>query len=327
MQLTQLEYVDPNAAQDIQNGLNSSDEFNNDAANQALDKLFNSSNSKKALDRAMDQAQQTCQSLDETIEQDIQERMFEQSNQSGGQDAAKISPDYIRTVASKLANIKMSMGSLKEKLKKILDKSKSYFSSKKITTYDDLFNAQDVSGLEDFELLHPKLRKIFAEDLQVKDTKAVGKIDVYVDISGSMSSRCGAKSEDGTEISRIDFAKSMIAKLKEMDMLNEVYLFDTRVKKYRNDLISISMIDCGGGTHIDVAVSNIERNDQNALVITDAEDNCRIFSDKAFFIGLQGARFNGFDKEVIKQYSSRGQVIVFDGDRIFKVDHCGNTVV
>lgn len=327
MQMTQLEYIDPDAAQNLQNGLNGDSEFNNDDADNAMDKMFNSQTSKNALDRAMQDAQDTCKMMDENLEQDVQEKMFDEANKnSGGAEAGKLSPDYMRQIAGRLASIKMSMGSLKEKLKKILDKSASYFSSRKITTYEDLFNAQDVSGLEDYELLHPKIRKIFAEDVQIKDTKSVGKIDVYVDISGSMSDSCGSRSADGHYISRIDFAKSMVAKLKEMDMLNDVYLFDNRVKKYRNDLISISMIDCGGGTTIDAAVSNIKKNNLNALVITDAEDRCSIYSDKAFFIGLEGARFNSFNADVIKEYSQRGQAIVFNGDRIFKVDNTGRTI-
>lgn len=326
MQYTQMEYVDPDAAQNLMNGLNGDSEFNNDDADKAMDKMFGSQTSKNALDRAMQDAQDTCKMMDENLDQDIQEKMFDEANQSGGGEAGKLSPDYMRQVAGRLANIRLSMGALKEKLKKILDKSASYFSSRKITTYEDLFNAQDVSGLEDYELLHPQLRKIFAEDIQIKDTKAVGKIDVYVDISGSMSSGCGSCNAEGNQISRIDFAKSMIAKLKEMDMLNDVYLFDTRVKKYRNDLISISMIDCGGGTTIDAAVHSIQKNDRNALVITDAEDRCRVFTEKAFFIGLEGARFNHFEDDVIKQYSQRGQVIVFDGNKISKVDEKGNTV-
>lgn len=326
MQMTQLEYIDPNAAQDLQNGLNGESEFDNDAADKAMDKMMNSPNSKNALDRAMKDAQDTCKMMDEHMGQDIQEEMFDQAYKSGGNQAGKMSPDYMRTIAGKLADIRLSMGSLKEKLKKLLDKSTSYFSSRKITTYEDLFNAQDVSGLEDYELLHPKLRKIFAEDVQVKETKAVGKIDVYVDVSGSMSSNCGTKHADGSHISRIDFAKSMIAKLKEMDMLNDVYLFDTRLKKHRNDLVSISMIDCGGGTTIDVAVNNIQKIGRNGLVITDAEDCCTIFSEHAFFIGLQGARFNNFNSDVIKQYSNRGQALIFDGEKIFKVDQKGKLV-
>ena len=83
------------------------------------------------------------------------------------------------------------------------------------------------------------------------------------------------------------------------------------------------MLDCGGGTTINEAVRHIEREGKNALVITDAEDGCSIYSDKAFFIGLNGARFNYFDSEVIKQYSEKGQVVIFNGENIIKIDAKG----
>jgi hypothetical protein len=329
MQLTQMEYVDAEAQQKMMNGLNGDDdsEFNQDDIDNAMDKHMNSRAGKSMLEKLMQDAQDTCKMMDDHIDKDTQEKMFEDANKAGGQDAAgKLSPDYLRQIAARLESVKLSMGSLKEKIKKLLDKSASYFSSRKIVKYEDLFNAQDVSGLEDYELLHPKLRKIFAEDIQIKDSKAVGKIDVYVDVSGSMSSSCGVTNTNGEQISKIDFAKSMIAKLKEIDMLNDVYLFDTKVKKYRNDMISISMIDCMGGTTINNAVHNIERNGINSLVITDAEDHCSIYSDKAFFIGVEGSRFNGFNLDVVKQYSDRGQVVVFDGNRIRNVNKSGFAV-
>jgi hypothetical protein len=232
----------------------------------------------------------------------------------------------MRQIESRLARIKLSTGSLKEKIKKLLDKSSSYFSSKKIVKYDDLFNADDVSGLEDYVFLHPRLRKIFAEDLMVKETKSVGKVDVYVDVSGSMSSSCGVRDVNDDTISKIDFSKALIAKLKEMDMLNNIYLFDTRLKKSKTDLISISMIDCNGGTTIDVAINSIEKNDMNALVITDAEDRCRVYSDKAFFIGVEGSNFRHFDSEIIEKYSQRNQVVVFNGTKISKVNKDGYVI-
>jgi hypothetical protein len=329
MQLTQMEYVDSDAQQQMMNGLNGNDdsEFNQDDIDNAMDKHMNSSASKNMLDKLMQDAQETCKMMDDNIDKDIQEKMFEDANKSDGRDTiGKLSPDYMRQIAARLQSVKLSMGSLKDKIKKLLDKSASYFSSRKIVKYEDLFNAQDVSGLEDYELLHPKLRKIFAEDIQIKDTKAVGKIDVYVDVSGSMSSGCGVRNSEGSQITKIEFAKSMIAKLKEMDMLNDVYLFDNRVKKYRNDMISISMIDCGGGTTIDEAVRSVERNGINSLIITDAEDHCSIYSDKAFFIGVEGSRFNGFNHDVIKQYSDRAQVVVFDGNTIRSVNQIGHAV-
>ena len=110
-----------------------------------------------------------------------------------------------------------------------------------------------------------------------------------------------------------------------MGMLNNVFLFDTRVKKHENDLISISMIDCGGGTNIDSAILSVEKNNNNAIVITDAEDRCSIYSEKAFFIGIKGARFDSFNNDVIEKYSDNNQVVVFDGITVKKVNKKGLT--
>ena len=85
-------------------------------------------------------------------------------------------------------------------------------------------------------------------------------------------------------------------------------------------------MDCGGGTTINAAVELINKNGRNALIITDAEDNCSIYSDKAFFIGVQGANFNYFDESAIKEYSDKGQVVIFNGESIQKVDQFGQTI-
>jgi hypothetical protein len=226
-------------------------------------------------------------------------------------------------VSQKLASVRLSLGSVKEKIKKLLDKSVSYFSAKDSTHFEDILNADDIAGLQDYELLHPNLRKIMLEDILVKEVKKVGKIDIYIDISGSMSSSCGVKDVNDRYISKIDFAKSFALKLEEMGMLNEIYLFDNRVVKAKKDPISISMIDANGGTTINNAVRSIERNGVNALVITDAEDSCNEYSDKAFFIGVEGANFSHFNKKTIAEYSEKSQVIIFDGNKISRVDKEG----
>lgn len=325
--MTIMDYVDPNASQDIKDGINGKSDFDNEGVDKAMEKMMDSKQGKSMLDEAMQKAQDLCKEIDNTMDEEVQEQMFENANKPGDDSTAgKLSPDFMRQIAAKLERINLSMGSLKEKIKKILDKSVSYFSANETTEYEDLFNSDNMAGLEDYELLHPKLRKIFAEDLQVKSTKKVGKIDVYIDISGSMSSSCGVSSENGDYISKLDFSKAFAAKLKSMDMLNDLYMFDNRVKKGKTDVISISMMDCGGGTTIDAAVRNIEKNGVNALVITDAEDDCNIYSDKAFFIGVEGARFNYFNDNTIKEYSNKGQVIVFDGKTISKVNEQGYVV-
>jgi hypothetical protein len=325
--MTIMEYTDAEACQNIKDGLNGQSDFDNDGVDKAMQDMMDSNQGKKMLEDAMDKAQDLCKQLDDSVDDEVQEQMFENANKQGDDGTAgKLSPDFLKEIAAKLENINLSMGSLKEKIKKLLDKSVSYFSANEKTEYEDLFNSDNVAGLEEYELLHPKLRKIFAEDLQVKNTKKIGKIDLYIDASGSMSSSCGVCNDKGHYISKMDFCKAFAAKLKSMDMLNEVYTFDNRVKKRKNDIISISMLDCNGGTTIDEAVRSIEKNGVNALVITDAEDDCSIYSDKAYFIGVEGARFNYFNNNTIKEYSDKAQVVVFTGHSIHKVDDKGNII-
>jgi hypothetical protein len=322
--LTTMDYIDPNSSDKIKQSICGGGDFDNDGVDEAIKNMMESTQGKNGLEKAMQDATDLCKQMDDSMDGDIQEKMFENATEPGQDNTAgQLSADYIKHIAQKLSRISLSMGSLKEKIKKLLDKSVSYFSARQEVEYEDLLNSDNIAGLEDYVLLHPKLRKIFVEDVQVKNTKSVGKIDLYIDISGSMSSGCGVKDADGNDISRIDFCKSFAAKLVELDMLNNIYLFDNKVKKYKTDLISISMLDCGGGTTINNAVRSVESNGVNALILTDAEDGCNIYSEKAFFIGLKGANFHHFSEETIAQYSNRDQVVIFDGSTIKRVNDKG----
>ena len=321
---TMMEYIDPDAAQDFTNGMNG--DGDPDKIDEAMDKMFNDSTSKDMLDKALKEATDICKDMDESIDKETQEKMFDNVNKDGGKQAGNLSPDYIRKVTQELTKLRISMGSLKEKIKKLLDKSASYFSSRKVTTYEDLFNSDNLAGLNDYIELHPKLRKVFIEDILVKEEKSIGKLDIYIDISGSMSDNCGVEDTNGQRISKLDFCKAFTMKLKEMDMLNDVYLFNTSVTKYSSDPIALAMLDTCGGTKIDTAISRIDKEGINAIVITDAEDRCNSFSDKAFFIGVKGANFGYFNSDVIEKYSENNQVVVFDGTRIYNVDNSGHVV-
>lgn len=321
---TMMEYIDPDANEQFQNGMNG--EGNPDDIDQAMNKMFNDKTGKSMLDQAVKDATDTCKGLDESVDKDTQEKMFDNVNKDGGKQAGNLSPDYIRKVVQELSKLKMSLGTLKDKIKKLMDKSASYFSSKKESIYEDLFNSDNLGGLDDYIELHPKLRKIFVEDILVKDEKPIGKIDIYIDISGSMSDYCGVEDTAGHSISKLDFCKAFTVKLSEMGMLNEVYLFNNSVTKFKNDPISLAMLDTSGGTTTNNAIKSIEKNGVNAIVITDAEDHCSEYSDKAFFIGVKGSRFTHFNQHTIKQYSDSNQVVVFDGSRMFNVDDKGRTI-
>lgn len=323
-QLAILKFQDENAFNDMMKNMNDSSDFDSGDTEQTLKDMFDSTISKNMFEKAMDDAQQTCKTLDDNLSEEQQQEIFD-NTESGG-DAAKIDGEYVERLGRSLQNVRLSLGSLKDKIKKLMDKSVCYFSAKEETIYDDLFNSDNLGGLDDFMLLHPGLRKIMAEDVMIKETKKVGKIDLYIDVSGSMDSGCGLTNNEGNYISKLDFCKAFAYKLKQMDMLNEIYLFENRVTKGKDDLVSIAMLYTRGGTDIDKAVNKIIANGVNALVITDAEDHCEIYSEKAFFIGVKGANFSSFRTEVIEQYSQKDQVVVFDGTSIHKVGKDGRIV-
>jgi uncharacterized protein with von Willebrand factor type A (vWA) domain len=276
------------------------------------------------FDQAMQDAQQTCKMLDETLDADQQDEMFEAA--SSNKNAGKISKDYIDNITKRIQRISLSMNGVKDRIKKLLDKSASYFSAKDEVVYEDLFNATNVSEIDDYLFLHPKLRKIMVEDVQVKEVKKVGKIDLYIDISGSMDSDSGLKDANGGYMDKLEFCKAFAFKLAEMDMLNKLYLFESYVKEHKTDPISIAMIRSQGGTDIDAAVRSVLNNGNNAIIITDAEDACSIYSEKAFFIGVKGCRFTSFNTDTIKEYSDKDQVIMFDGNKVFKIGERGQVL-
>ena len=279
----------PNADQALKSLNGKGDEFDEADSKKAIDDIFNDKSSKDDLNDIINQAQSLCNKLDSAMTDEQQDQMFEQCDKVSSE-AGKLNSEFITNAAAKITKIKMSMSGLKEKIKKLMDKSKSYFSAKEETIYEDLFNADSIAGLEEFELLHPSLRKVMAEDIMIKETKKIGKIDIYVDVSGSMNSSCGIKIDD-QEITKLDFCKSFLFQMKQLDVLNDVFLFNDKVKESKSDPITIAMINESGGTNIDKAIESINKKGANAIII--------------------------------KEYVEKDQVVVFDGNKIQKVNQEG----
>jgi len=331
MMLAMMEIEAPDKVEKLMDGLkNDPSEFDKNELENIMNELLNSSTAQSQLDRSMESAQQLCNKIDELLPEETQEEMYEDATSKSYDEntltVGKLTIDKFDEISQNVLSVKMSMGAVKDKLKKLLDKSLSYFSSRQIVEYDDIFNAEDLGGIEDYVFLHPSLRKVMAENVDVKHIKKVGKIDIYIDISTSMDSLTGLKTQNNNNISQIEFAKSLAAKLKEMNMLNDVYTFNTSVKKRNNDMLSISMIQTIGGTDINKVVHRIVKGDRNAIVITDAQDRCGTYSEKAYFIGVAGANFSYFEPSALEKYSKREQMIVFDGSKIHGVNANGRLI-
>lgn len=275
------------------------------------------------MDKIIEDAKQTIEDMESIMDKKEVEDLWTDLTKGDKSDVEKATlktdKGYLSQIEGEMSSVRMNMQGVKDKIKSLLDKSFTYFSSREIIKFEPIFEAETLAALEDYELLHPAIRNIMIDDLMVKTVKKIGKIDIYVDLSGSMESSCGAKDTNGRHITKTMFAKAFAYKMKELDMLNEVYGFESSVHHVGNSTFDILSMSGGGGTCINSVVKAINKNKRNAIVLTDAEDHCSEYADQAFFIGVEGARFGGFDKKVLEKYYDKNQMIVFDGIKTFKV--------
>lgn len=282
---------------------------------------------KKIYDDILETAKKTADVLDDVMPDIERKQMWRDlgGNNSRASDLAlnKTNLHYLENIQKELNKVAISLGGIKNKIRNLLDKSTSYFSGRDKIYFESIFDSGSLGGLEDLELFHPILKKINIEDINTKEVKKMGKIDIYLDASGSMNSGYGIMDNKFYSMTKILFAKAFTYKMKEMDLLNRIYSFQHSVKYEGTGVNDILTITGGGGTSLDSVIRSIEENGRNAIIITDAEDSCRLYSNKAYFIGIKGANFSGFHPD----YLSRGQAIVFDGDRIYSVDQKGKAII
>lgn len=293
-----------------------------------IEKRLNGSQSGSQViyDKMMAEAKQSSKQLDSLMTEDQQQELWQKlSDPREAREAyERTDPKYLERIKKNLDKITLNMGNIKESIKRLLNNSLSYFSAKDQITYENILEASGLDGMEDWVLMHPKLRKVFIHDINVKQTKKVGKINIYIDVSGSMDATAGTIGVDGKIISKATFSKAFTYRMKEEDLLSEVYSFQNSVQQEENSLYGILTISGGGGTKLNEVIKHAELNKKNAIVITDAEDYCDIYSPYVFFIGVAGCKFFRFKASVLKQYNDNNQIIVFDGKSIRKIDNKGN---
>ena len=286
---------------------------------QMLEKLMKNDKLDTLQEEILNDAKQAIQEMSKISDEEL-DALYKSDKMEDGQE---YNHDSIMAIINQFLSLKMNMGKVKPIIQKLLDNSRNYFNGKETSTLVPFLDAETFDSVQDLELLHPKLRNFFLDDVMVKETKREGKIDVYIDISGSMGSNMYY---NNTYITGMDFAKSFAIQMMSMGLVRKVYLFDTAITEINPTPLSISTASYGGGTYINIVVKHIEKEANNAIVITDACDRCDTYSPLAYFIGILGAQFNSFDYDVMKQYADKQQAIEFDGDKIYNIDHKGKRV-
>jgi flagellar motor protein MotB len=287
---------------------------------QVLEKLMNNDKLDTLQDEILNEAKETIQQMSK-ISDDELDALYKSDSMEEGQE---YNHESIMRIINQFLNLKMNMSKVKPIIQKLLDNSRNYFNGKETAKLVPFLDADTFDAVQDLELLHPKLRNFFLDDVMVKETKREGKIDVYIDVSGSMGSMM---MYNNNSISGIDFAKSFAIQMLNMRLVRKVYLFDTSITEINATPLAISTANYGGGTYINTVVNHIEKERHNALVLTDACDSCNTYSSLVYFIGIVGADFKQFDSEVMKNYANRQQAVEFDGTNVYNIDARGRRII
>jgi hypothetical protein len=290
------------------------DTVNDFDAMELYDEIFNTPGDKKWLDAMIAEAKHACGKVDKLLTQATSEslgRIFS----SGKQGSSRISK--LSDLLSKLEHMEIAEDELKEWVEKLLERSQNHFHPILDNEYDCWIDIDHPKLPNELHLFHPACRTFYLDDLLVNKDCSKKSIDLYIDISGSMSTTI-LKRANSIQLTLLDLAKVIALKMVEQRTIDKLYLFNAALHACEIDKEQLARIIATGGTNLNLVLSHIEKQQKNAIIITDAEDRCDIYSPYAYLVGLKGANFRRFEKDVIRQYFENEQAILFDGNQILQ---------
>ena len=270
----------------------------------------------KALDHAEDAIEKAKESADDKIK-----NLEDQLGKEAMKDLMNNEPEFLEkmdVLKDRLKAVSINKESIKKVMEKILDESMNYFSTKFKRVEESLFDCEECEDLFGLEFLHPVFKN--AEIMSVGNETRIykGKMDLYLDCSGSMSSK---ERFEGVNIQMIDLAKGIAMVLYRMGMIDNLYFFDNSLYKIDNvNEMTILSFSKSGGTNFNKVVEMINMNGNNAVVITDGFDSCETYSKQAFWIGIGGTTFNSYGDE-FNTYKGNRQCVAYNSGTS-KFDYC-----
>jgi hypothetical protein len=271
--------------------------------------------SKADMEKIMDQSQIECSMIDSMFSEEDLLKFGTDDERLALKLAAKLDPEILKQALRELERINIDSNAIKTAVRNIVSCGQKYFSKKDRVYYEDIHTTDNLSDIVDSELLHPKVRNILLDDIMFKNFTGKQTIDLYIDKSGSMSSRL---SDQYAQITRMDFSKVMALYMKDVGLLAEVYPFTGNINGKLEDNIDILLLNASGGTSISTVIKEIDKKRKNSIVITDGDDHISVYSEFTFFLGLPGCSFNNMisDKELYKKYTDNKQIMFYDGKDI-----------
>jgi vacuolar-type H+-ATPase subunit H len=271
----------------------------------------------KALDNAKNNIDKAKAKADEKIK-DLEDQLGKEAMK----DLMNADPEFLEKMDElkhKLKAVSINKDSIKKVMEKILNESQNYFSTKFKRVEESLFDCEECEDLFGLEFLHPVFKN--AEIMSVGNETRIykGKMDLYLDCSGSMDSQ---ENFEGTNIRMIDLAKGIAMVLFRMGMIENLYFFDGGLYEIKNvNEITILSFSKSGGTNFNNVVNKIKENGNNSVIITDGFDGCQEYSKQAFWIGIGGTTFDSYGDSAFNTYRSNRQCVAYDSSSS-KFNYC-----
>lgn len=306
------------------NGDKDGQDDSKDSSSQS-DGSSNSDNSKrsvtnKQIDDALDNAKKDIENAKKKADDKIND-LEEKLGTEALKNLSDKSPDFLDEIdelKELLSRISISKESIKKVLSKILNESMNYFSPKFKTVEESLFDCEECEDLFGLEFLHPIFKN--AEIMSVGNETRIykGKIDLYLDCSGSMGSQ---QNFEGTDIALIDLVKGIAMILFRMGLIENLYFFNSYIHKV-DDLNEISILSFvkSGGTDFNGVVNQIKASGNNSVIITDGQDSCKEYIKQAFWVGVGGTTFSR-NEDSFSLYRGNRQCVAYNS-RTSKFDYC-----
>jgi hypothetical protein len=146
---------------------------------------------------------------------------FNESNNAGNEIGSIYEIDSYETIMSQLKMISISNSTIDTLLAKILKNALSYFKFNDKFVSEPMIDSENIDSINEIELLTNEysLFDLNIEDITTKRRLKDGKFSLYIDISGSMSSSTGGKSN----LNRLIVAKALALKLYKMKIVDKIY--------------------------------------------------------------------------------------------------------
>lgn len=298
MKLIHSDDFDNNSLKDLMSGLGKSGDDMTDAEKEAVNTMIDAMD-ESSISRMQNQSIKQAVETSKEISSLNSSKSSKPTNSYSLSDSIKSVDDY-NSVKHILNNMKVSKSD--KFIKRILNSSISGVRCDIKKQHLDLSEVNNIYMHELYgsEFLNKNFKRLFVDEITVKKNKKSGKIDLFLDCSGSM----GYSDEENSPFIRV---KSLAVYMIKKNMVNNVYFFDNSIHgPYDSSkIIDIISFESGGGTNFKPIVDTVNKSNRRSLVLTDGESSGSIgYNPNIYWCGILStidfSRFKKSDGESVK---------------------------